>query len=177
MRHLRMSLWPLGNVDQHFSPFYWQTTNLLIKIMMSRLINNDNSCSTMLNLWWLFPFLNYNSSKVQSSTPNVGNVVLTGGVCWQKDGDVSSLPLLHPTCCELTQPRHTGPSRTVVTGEMTTATQANLTWALLAINQTGFTVSAKFEVYFIDPWRGIVFFFFPPFLVSRLAADQCFWNR
>lgn len=52
----------------------------------------------------------------------MGKVVLTGGVCWQKKGDMSSLPLLHLTCCELTQPGHTGPSRTAVTGEMTTAT-------------------------------------------------------
>lgn len=54
----------------------------------------------------------------------MGNIVLTGGVYWQKEGDVSSLPLLHPTCCELTQPGHTGPSRTAVTGELTTSTQA-----------------------------------------------------
>lgn len=59
-------------------------------------------------------------------------LVLTGGVCWQKEGDMSSLPLLHPTCCELTQPGHTGPSRTAVTGEMTTLNTGCVTQALTA---------------------------------------------
>ncbi len=71
---------------------------------------------------------------------------MTGGVCWQKDGDASSLPLLQLTCCELTQPGHTGPSRTAAFGEMTT-TQALSNWLCFC--------AAKQAVDFIDHWKGI----------------------
>ena len=42
---LRRSFWTLGNNDRHFSSFYFidQTTDLLIKKIINRLINNENN--------------------------------------------------------------------------------------------------------------------------------------
>lgn len=67
---------------------------------------------------------------------------------------MSSLPLLHPTCCELTQPGHIGPSRTAVTGEMTIATAACS--AVCDLSNYAVLFSAKLElVDFINPRRRI----------------------
>lgn len=104
------------------------------------IIGNRSNCSlldNMLNFGWFFSLCLwcFELRLLKSTIIHTSEAVVLGlkngcmGTldrrCVLAEGEnVSSLPLLHPTCCELTQPGHTGPSTTAVTGEMTTATRA-----------------------------------------------------